>query len=109
VSHLIALVLSVLWNFTFNRKFTFKSANNIPLAMLKVAVFYAIFTPVSTYLIDLLVGVQVDGLLAEAIMMVLNFVLEFIYSKFFVFNPKFDIKKKEKETQKVILIKTKKD
>ena len=109
VSHLIALVLSVVWNFTFNRKFTFKSANNIPLAMLKVAVFYAIFTPVSTYLIDLLVGVQVDGLLAEVIMMLLNFVLEFIYSKFFVFNPKFDIKKKEKETQKVILIKTKKD
>ena len=48
-SYLIALVLSVLWNFTLNRKFTFKSAANVPKAMLKVAIFYAIFTPLSTW------------------------------------------------------------
>ncbi|MBO7377205.1 MAG: GtrA family protein, partial [Clostridia bacterium] len=50
VSYLIALVLSVLWNFTLNRKFTFKSANNVPIAMLKVAGYYAVFTPLSTML-----------------------------------------------------------
>ena len=107
LAHLISLVLSVVWNFTFNRKFTFKSANNIPLAMLKVAVFYVIFTPLSTYCIDLLVGVGVDGLVAELILMVANFILEFLYSKFFVFNPKLDIKKPEVKKRRVFLIKRK--
>ena len=49
ISYLISLVLSVLWNFTFNRKFTFKSANNVPIAMLKVAAFYCVFTPLTTW------------------------------------------------------------
>ncbi len=49
-SYLVALTLSVLWNFTFNRKFTFKSAANIPVAMLKIFAFYCVFTPVSTIL-----------------------------------------------------------
>ena len=48
IAYLISLVLSVLWNFTFNRKFTFKSANNVPIAMLKVAAYYCVFTPLST-------------------------------------------------------------
>ena len=48
LSYLIALVLSVLWNFTLNRKFTFQSAANVPIAMLKVACYYAVFTPLST-------------------------------------------------------------
>ena len=48
-AHLCALILSVLWNFTLNRKFTFQSAANVPIAMLKVAVFYAVFTPLSTW------------------------------------------------------------
>ena len=48
--YLIALVLSVLWNFTLNRRFTFRSANNVPVAMLKVAAYYAVFTPLSTML-----------------------------------------------------------
>ena len=47
--YLTALILSVLWNFTLNREFTFKSANNVPLAMLKVAAFYLVFTPLSTW------------------------------------------------------------
>ena len=50
LSYLIALVLSVLWNFTLNRKFTFKSAANVPVAMFKVACYYAVFTPLSTML-----------------------------------------------------------
>ncbi|AIO18776.1 GtrA-like protein [Candidatus Izimaplasma bacterium HR1] len=48
-SYLVALILSVLWNFTLNRKFTFKSAANVPIAMMKVTVFYAIFTPLSLW------------------------------------------------------------
>ena len=50
LSYLIALVLSVLWNFTLNRKFTFRSAANVPVAMLKVAAYYAVFTPLSSWL-----------------------------------------------------------
>ena len=55
LSYLISLVLSVVWNFTFNRKFTFKSATNVPIAMLKVALYYVVFTPLSmgwTYLFN---------------------------------------------------------
>ena len=33
VQYLISVVLSVVWNFTLNRNFTFKSANNVPIAM----------------------------------------------------------------------------
>ena len=54
--YLISLVLSVLWNFTFNRKFTFKSAANVPVAMLKVLAYYAVFTPLSTMLGNYLTG-----------------------------------------------------
>ena len=49
VAYLVALILSVLWNFTLNRKFTFQSAANVPIAMLKVAGFYLVFTPLSTW------------------------------------------------------------
>ena len=58
VSYLIALVLSVVWNFTLNRRYTFQSANNVPIAMLKVAMFYAVFTPASTWLEHFLAGQQ---------------------------------------------------
>ena len=108
MAHLIALVLSVVWNFTLNRKFTFKSANNVGLAMFKVAIFYVAFTPLSSYLIQVLVNEGVDGLLAEFILMLLNFVLEFLYQRYFVFNPKFDIKKQEPLKKKVFLIERKK-
>ena len=47
--YLIALILSVLWNFTLNREFTFKSANNVPKAMFQVFLFYCVFTPCSTW------------------------------------------------------------
>ena len=56
VAYLIALVLSVVWNFTLNREFTFRSANNVPIAMLKVAAYYAVFTPVTTILGNYLEG-----------------------------------------------------
>lgn len=91
VSYLIALVLSVLWNFTLNRRYTFQSAGNVPIAMLKVALFYAVFTPASTWLEHYLAdALGWNEYLATAINMVLNFVLEFIYDRFFVFRNSVD-------------------
>lgn len=85
VCHVIALVLSVLWNFTLNRKYTFQSATNIPIAMLKVATFYLVFTPASAWLGQLAATAGWNGLLVEALTMVANFVLEFLYFKYVVF------------------------
>ena len=97
-SYIIALVLSVLWNFTFNRKFTFKSAANIPIAMLKVAAYYAVFTPLSTILGSWLAdGLGWNEYLVTALNMVLNFVTEFLYQRFFVFGNSLDTNGKEKE------------
>ncbi len=91
VRYLIGLVLSVIWNFTFNRKFTFKSANNVPIAMLKVFAFYVVFTPLSTLLADFL---QADlgwpELICQLLIMLLNFITEFLYQKYFVFRGSID-------------------
>ena len=97
--HLISLTLSVVWNFTFNRKFTFKSSNNVPIAMLLVLAYYAVFTPASVFGGQALKDLGWNGTLVEAIMMVINFVTEFIWQKFVVFNSKIvpDRKKKEKQ------------
>ncbi|MDY0294693.1 MAG: GtrA family protein [Acholeplasmataceae bacterium] len=84
-SYLIALTLSVLWNFTLNRKFTFKSANNIPIAMTKVAFFYAIFTPLSTWWGDALTKINWNEYLVLGLTMVSNLILEFLYTKYFVY------------------------
>ena len=91
LSYMIALVLSVLWNFTLNRKFTFKSAANVPIAMLKVACYYAVFTPLSTLLEHHLTdNLGWNEYLVTAINMVLNFVTEFLYQRFFVFGKSID-------------------
>ena len=94
--YLTALVLSVLWNFTLNRKFTFQSAANIPTAMLKVALFYAVFTPLSTLLGSFLSdGLLWNGYLVTGINMVLNFVTEFLYQRFYVFGSSIDTAAKQ--------------
>ena len=91
LSYLLALILSVLWNFTLNRKFTFKSANNVPVAMLKVACFYAVFTPLSTLLERWLAdSLGWNGYLVTAINMILNFVTEYLYDTFVVFRGSID-------------------
>ena len=96
ISYIISVVLSVVWNFTFNRKFTFKSANNIPIAMLKVALFYVVFIPLTALLEKFLTeDLLWPGLLATAINMVLNFILEFFYQRFFVFGKSLDTNTKE--------------
>lgn len=97
VSYLIALVLSVIWNFTFNRKFTFHSAANVPIAMLKVAAFYVVFTPLSTMLEAYLTGLGWNEYLVTVINMLINFVLEFVYQRFVVFGKSLDTNQKEKK------------
>ena len=91
VCYLTALILSVLWNFTLNRKVTFRSANNVPIAMLKVAAYYLVFTPLSTALEHWLTsGLGWNEYLATGINMALNFITEFLYQRFFVFGKSID-------------------
>ena len=91
VAYLIALVLSVVWNFTLNREFTFRSANNVPVAMLKVAAYYAVFTPVTTILGNYLEGTcGWNGMLVTGFNMLLNFVTEYLYDRFVVFGKTID-------------------
>lgn len=92
VSYLTALTLSVLWNFTLNRNFTFKSAGNVPKAMLKVALFYLVFTPATTWLEHYLTSLGWNEYLVTGINMVLNFVLEYLYQKYYVFKDSIDTK-----------------
>ena len=94
---LISLVLSVIWNFTFNRRYTFQSANNIPVAMLKVLAYYVVFAPLSIwlaqmYLIDTL---EWNEFLVKAIVMLVNFITEFLYQRFFVFRDSLDTRIKK--------------
>ena len=89
--YLIALIASVVWNFTLNRQFTFQSANNVPVAMLKVAAFYAVFTPVSTVLGNYLAETRGwPGILVTGLNMACNFVLEYLYDRYFVFGKSLD-------------------
>ena len=96
ISHLISLILSVVWNFTLNRKFTFQSASNVPIAMLKVAAYYVVFTPLSTWWTAALTAPAMgwNGYLVEALTMAINFVTEFLYQRFFVFGNSLDTAKK---------------
>lgn len=86
--YLISLTLSVIWNFTFNRKFTFKSSSNVPVSMLFVLLYYCAFTPISVFGGNALEGIGWNGTLVTFLMMVLNFVTEFVFDKFVVFNEK---------------------
>ncbi len=97
VSYLVALVLSVLWNFTLNRKFTFCSANNVPVAMAKVALFYLVFTPLSTWWTAVLTGAGVgwNEYLVLALTMAVNFTTEYLYDRFIVFGKSIDSAKKQ--------------
>ncbi|MBQ2657782.1 MAG: GtrA family protein [Erysipelotrichaceae bacterium] len=84
-SYLISLILSVLWNFTLNRKFTFQSASNVPVAMLKVFAYYCVFTPLSTLLGNKLVGMGWNDYLVTGMNMLINLVTEYLYQKYYVF------------------------
>ncbi len=88
--YLIALALSVLYNFTVNRHFTFKSAANIPLAMLKVTAYYLVFTPLSTWWGDALTSIGWNEYVVLLGTMVINFVSEFLFCRFVVYRSTLD-------------------
>lgn len=90
IPYLISLVLSILWNFTLNRRYTFKSAANVPVAMAKVFGFYLVFTPLSTYLGNLAEGYGANDFLILIVTMLANFALEFLFCKFVVYRGKED-------------------
>lgn len=100
VCYLTALVLSVLWNFTLNRKFTFQSANNVPIAMLQVMAYYMVFTPVSTiggdYLVETL---HWNEYLVTGLNMILNFVTEYLFDRLVVFRKSIDTNKPGKSKE----------
>ena len=85
IPYLISLLLSIIWNFTLNRRFTFQSAANVPIAMAKVLGFYLVFTPLSTWLGNLAEGTGTNDFLILAFTMLANFVLEFLFCKFVVY------------------------
>lgn len=81
ISYFISLVLSVLWNFTFNRKFTFKSASNIPIAMLLVFAFYCVFTPLSILWVEALTKAGWNEYVVLLLTMIINMVTEFLWTR----------------------------
>ena len=103
VSYLTALILSVLYNFTVNRRYTFKSATNVPKAMLKVAFYYLIFTPVSTILGQMAETAGVNEYIVLAVTMLCNMATEFLVCRFWVFKDSIntnDIAEKDKSKNK---------
>ncbi len=102
LSYLISLILSVLWNFTFNRKYTFRSDADMKRSMLLVALFYVVFTPVSTWWTAALTGENpftgagvsseplMNNYVVQAGTMLINFITEFLYQKFVVYRNTID-------------------
>lgn len=97
VAYIISLALSVIWNFTLNRKYTFHSAANVPIAMLKVACFYLVFAPLSTWwtaaLTEKAYGIMWNAYLVEGLTMLVNFVTEYLFDRFCVFGKSIDTAK----------------
>lgn len=93
ICYLTALIASIIWNFTLNREYTFKSTTNIPKAMFKVFLFYLVFTPCTTiggnYLVK---NLHVNEYLTTGINMIANFILEYLYDKYVVFRGNIDTK-----------------
>lgn len=97
ISYLVSLLLSIIWNFTINRKVTFKSAANVPKAMAQLLGFYAVFTPVTMLGGQWIEGLGVHGLIVEIVTMILNFVLEFLFCRFVVYRNSCDSAEKKPE------------
>ena len=89
--YLVAMALSVLWNFTLNRRYTFQSANNVPRAMALVFAFYCVFTPLSTFLGSFLADtLGWNEYLVTILNMAANFILEYLYDRLVVFRGSID-------------------
>ena len=100
ISYLTALVLSVVWNFTLNRRFTFKSAANVPIAMLKVLGYYCVFTPLTTLGGAYLEGtLRWNGDLVTLMNMALNLVTEYLFQKYVVYRKTIDTNELAKREQ----------
>ena len=102
LAYLVSLILSVLWNFTFNRTYTFRSDAPVKRSMLLVALYYLVFTPLSTWWTAALTGVNpftaaqtnteplVNNYVVEGVTMAINFITEFLYQKFVVYRGMID-------------------
>ena len=93
IQYLISVILSVVWNFTLNRNFTFKSANNVPIAMAKTLLFYVVFIPIST-LLGAWGESHVNEYIILIVTMVFNFVGEYLYQRFYVFKDSLETREK---------------
>lgn len=94
--YLIGLVLSIIWNLTFNRKFTFKSDKNYSVSLVMVFMYYAIFTPITAFGGDYLVEtLDFNEYVITIFNMILNFVTEFLYQRFVVFGKSIDNNEKK--------------
>ena len=112
LAYLVSLVLSVLWNFTFNRKYTFRSDADVRKSMLLVALFYAVFTPLSTWWTAALTGENpftgaaasseplVNNYLVQGGTMLVNFITEFLYQKFVVYRGSIDTNEQARKERK---------
>ncbi|MGF6376592.1 putative flippase GtrA [Clostridiales Family XIII bacterium PM5-7] len=94
--YLSALIVSVIWNFTLNREFTFKAANNVPIAMMKVFAFYCVFTPLSTWWGSALTNNGINEYVVLGGTMVINLTSEFLYDRFYVFKGSMNTNKRAK-------------
>ena len=90
IKYLTALILSILWNYTFNRRYTFHSNANIASSMILVFIFYVFFTPVSTFLGQVASNNNINETVVLLVTMIANFILEFLYQRFFVFKNSID-------------------
>ncbi len=112
LAYLVSLILSVLWNFTFNRKYTFRSDADIRKSMLLVALFYVVFTPLSTWWTAALTGENpftgaqasseplVNNYVVQAGTMLINFITEFLYQKFVVYRGSIDTNEQARKERK---------
>ena len=103
IADTVGLALSVIWNFTFNRKFTFKAASNVPVAMLLAFLFYVPFYPFQIWYVAMVEqGLSVIGdwgyVIGLGTCMIINFVLEFLWQKFVVFRGKLDTNETSSKT-----------
>ena len=97
IPYLISLIVSILWNFTLNRRFTFKSAANVPVAMAKIFGFYLVFTPLSTWLGSVAEQNGGNDFVILIITMISNFVLEYLFCKFVVYRGQENTLNKDKK------------
>ena len=98
-AYLTALVLSIVWNFTLNRRYTFQSAANVPVAMAKLFGFYLVFTPLSTWLGHLAESAGINDYIVLAVTMLCNFVLEFLFCKLVVYRNQENTRPEKKSEQ----------